>query len=137
MPNLFVGTEYLRNLYGDCIVDYLKTKDLERITFSNNDNLEIICIAPWQIEKLNVSIDYFHNAHSFVEMPKKVVKRYSSYVEKLLSQNGRIALVSYGNFDADTTFNPDNLATFFKRKFEGFVHDSLLNPSGQNFYYVT
>ena len=54
VPNLFVGTEYLRSLFGEAVQDYLSTRNKDKIRFSDNDDMEIICIAPWQIERLDV-----------------------------------------------------------------------------------
>ena len=114
VPNIYVGTEYLRYHFKDKVKDYLSVKDLKEIKFSNNNDLEIICIPPWLIEKLNVEIDHFHNAASFVEMPKKVVKNYIQYVFKFKTKE--ISLISYSNFNTETTFNPEELNNFFNNK---------------------
>jgi putative sugar O-methyltransferase len=135
-PNLVVGTEYLRNLYGNCVIDYLTTKNLKKIRFANNNFLEIYCIAPWQIEKLEVTIDYFHNAHSFVEMPIEVVRNYLYYVEKFLGEKGRIGLVSYDGFDVNTTFSPTQLSSFIKKNLNQYEHPSLINPDRINYYFI-
>ena len=114
VPNIYVGTEYLRYHFKDKVKDYLSVKDLKEIKFSNNNDLEIICIPPWLIEKLNVEIDHFHNAASFVEMPKKVVKNYIQYVFKFKTKE--ISLIFYSNFNTETTFNPEELNNFFNNK---------------------
>lgn len=137
VPNLFVGTEYLRNLYGKSVKDYIYLKDHPKINFSNNDDLEIMCIPPWLIESLSCQVDYFHDAHSFVEMPENVVKNYVNFVEKILSKDGYISLVSYDNFDEETTFNPDKLSNYFSKMLSRSQHRYLLNPN-RNFYcYIT
>ena len=97
VPNIFVGTEYLRYHFKDKVKDYSNTKSEKEIVFENNDDLEIICIPPWEIEKINVNIDHFHNAASFVEMPEKIVKNYIKYVNKFKTK--QISLISYDNFD--------------------------------------
>ena len=84
---------------------------MDKISFSNNDELEILCIPPWLIEKVDVEIDHFHNAASFVEMPKKVVENYSKFVKKFKSKE--VSLVSYDGFDLDTTPNPEELNEYF------------------------
>lgn len=136
VPNLLVGTEYLKSIYGNSVYDYLATRTFDKIQFSKDDALEIYCIAPWQIEKLDVVIDYFHNAHSFVEMPDKVVKNYASYIEKILGKKGNIALVSYDKFNEDTTFNPVKLTQFFKSHLEMHEHPSLINLDRKNSYFI-
>ena len=62
------------------IKDYLSTRKSKELSFENNEKLEIICIPPWEIEKIKVEIDHFHNTASFVEMPESVVKNYVKYL---------------------------------------------------------
>lgn len=136
-PNLYVGTQYLRSFYGDSIKSYLETKHLDRIRFDATDNLEILCIAPHQIERLDVSIDIFQNAHSFVEMPQPIVANYAKHVERLMNpKKSSIALVSYDGFDPATTPHPDNLQNNFKRNFNALQESTLWKPKKKNFYYI-
>ncbi len=125
VPNIFVGTEYLRNHFKDNVKDYLITKDKKQICFEDNNELEIICIPPWEIEKINVKIDHFHNAASFVEMPEKIVENYIKYVNKFNTE--QISLISYDNFDPSTTFNPNLLSNFFDKKLNIFEKNHLIN----------
>lgn len=69
VPNVWVVTNYLRSLYGDCVKDYLTTKEMKEIKFKDDTSLEIFVIPNWEIEKISSSIDCFWNANSFVEMP--------------------------------------------------------------------
>ena len=82
VPNIYVGTQYLRRFYKDNIKDYSDLKNLDTISFSKNNELEILCIPPWLIEKVDDNIDHFHNAASFVEMPKKIVENYVKFIRK-------------------------------------------------------
>lgn len=138
-PNLYVGTQYLKAFYGTAVFDYRDLKERGSIEFSGDDNLEIFCIAPWQIEKFRGAIDIFMNSHSFVEMPKTVVK---NYVDKFNgftgSKDAAIALTTYDGFDLNTTFHPSELPTFFKdRKFDYFEVDTLLDSSRKNLFFVS
>lgn len=138
-PNLYVGTQYLKAFYGDLVIDYSISKDLDEIKFSTDDNLEIFCIAPWQIEKFQDSVDVFMNSHSFVEMPKDIVK---NYIDKLndfpKSINTAISLTSYDYFDVDTTIDPNELPNYFQdREFNCFESEQLLDSSRKNIYYVS
>ena len=108
-PNIYLGTCYLKTIYGNSVKDYDQLKNRKSIQFENNKSLEILCIPPWLISNLNCKIDHFHNAHSFVEMPKEVVKNYAKTIEKLSSNESEISLFSYSNFDLQTTFNPNDL----------------------------
>ena len=114
VPNIYVGTEYLRHHYKEKVKDYLELKNFNKINFSKNNDLEIFCIPPWLIEKVETEIDHFHNAASFVEMPKKVISNYVKFIKKFKIKE--ISLLSYDKFDLKTTFNPEELNHFFNNK---------------------
>ena len=138
-PTLYVGTQYLKAFYGTAVFDYRALKHLDSIKFSADNNIEIYCIAPWQIEKLECAVDIFMNSHSFVEMPKNVVK---NYVDKFNgfpeSINAAIALTTYDGFDLNTTFHPSELPKFFQdRKFDYFEVDRLLTSSRKDLFFVS
>lgn len=138
-PNLYVGTQYLKAFYGKSVYDYSQTRGFENISFSGNDQLEILCIAPWQIERIETAVDIFCNARSFVEMPEDVVENYASRLMKLPnSKDMAIVLTSYAEFDPMTTFDPDRLPLFFTpRHFQKTLHPTLLNRSRKNIYLVS
>jgi len=138
-PNLYVGTQYLKSFFGESVVSYLQTKDKTSISFSNNNDLEILCIVPQQIEKLKLEVDIFHNAHSFVEMPKSVVQNYAKHIEKVLSDKAKVGLISYDCFDLGTTFHPDVLTSFFSRKFEKHAADCFIpsRRTKEQYFYVS
>jgi putative sugar O-methyltransferase len=116
-PNLYIGTQYLRAFYGAAVVDYRQTRERSVIGFSDNDALEILAIAPWQIERLRLSIDVLYNAHSFVEMPAHVIANYARQVAALPGfERTRVVMLSYDNFDPHTTLDPDRLPGFFPSK---------------------
>lgn len=112
-PNLYVGTSYLRTLYGDAVRDYLETRRADRIAFRDDDSLEIVAICPWQIEALDLEVDLFWNAHSFLEMPWDVV---TNYADKVMGLRGAaetsIVLAAYGG-GASNVIDPDRLPTAF------------------------
>jgi putative sugar O-methyltransferase len=106
-PVLYVGTQYLKAFYGNAVSDYRTLKHLNPITFSKDDNLEIFCIAPWQIERFESAVDIFMNAHSFVEMPHDVVDNYVDHISRFPEAvNAAIALTTYDGFDRKYTFHP-------------------------------
>ena len=133
-PNLYVATQYLKAFYGDCVKDYVSTKDLSSLKFSLNRELEIFCIAPWQIEQLDDSIDILMSQHCLLELPKKVVKNYVEVFENFPNKNDTaVALTSYGYIKLDRTFHPNEMPSFFgKRKFENFQKDPLLPHPSRN-----
>jgi putative sugar O-methyltransferase len=112
-PNLYVGSCYLRSFYGSAVRDYSETRSLDRIAFKDDDSLEILAICPWQIEALDLDIDVFWNAHSFVEMPWDVITNYARRV-LALGEGGdtSIVLATYGGGGSDTV-PPERLPTAF------------------------
>jgi len=114
VPNIYIGTEYLRYFYKKQVIDYSNLKDVDKIKFSDNNELEILCIPPWLIERLDVQIDHFHNASSFVEMPEEIISNYCTYIKKFNAKN--ISLISYDYFDPKTTINPEKLNSHFQNK---------------------
>ena len=116
-PNLYVGTQYLRAMYGASVRDYRQTRGLARIEFSKDDDLEILAIAPWQIERLHVSVDLLYNAHSFVEMPEQVIANYAQRAAALPGfDRTQVVMLTYNNFDTRTTLHPERLPGFFPAK---------------------
>jgi putative sugar O-methyltransferase len=107
-PNLYVGTQYLKSKYGASVIDFKITRDLETISFKDDESLEIYCILPSQIELVKTKFDLFHNAHSFVEMSQEAVVNYGTQVKRLLKDNGRVYFVTYDGFNEDT-IHPDEL----------------------------
>ena len=135
VPNIYVGTEYLRHHFKGKVKDYLELRNFEKISFSKNDELEILCIPPWLIEKVEVEIDHFHNAASFVEMPKLVIQNYIKYVKKFKVKD--ISLVSYERLNLKTTFDPEELNTFFDNKLNVYWENSLINEYKKKLIYLT
>jgi len=138
-PNLYVGTQYLKAFYGAAVFDYRNLRNRDVIRFSKNDNLEIFCITPWQIERFKSEIDIFLNSHSFVEMPKETAVNYVIHLQSLPNaKNMAIALVTYDGFDLKTTMHPNLLPSFFKdRKFNYFEGEGLLKSSKKNLYFLS
>ncbi len=134
VPNIYVGTEYLKHFYKSNVKDFLSTKKMDKIRFEDNNELEIICIPPWEIEKIDVSIDHFHNAASFVEMPKKVIENYCRFIKRLNTKE--ISLISYDKYDKNTTFKPEELNNFFGNKLNLTWHDWLIKEYGNKLIYL-
>ena len=135
VPNIYVGTEYLRHHYKENVKDYLELRNLNKISFSKNNELEIFCIPPWLIEKVETEIDHFHNSASFVEMPKKVISNYVKFIKNLRTRE--ISLISYSGFDLKTTFNPEELNSFFDDKLNVSWKNSLIEEYNKKEIYLT
>ena len=74
-PILYVASQFLKFIFGESVKDYQATKASSSLTFSNNDEREILCLCPWQIEQLQgLEIDIFWNSTSFQEMVPSAVQ---------------------------------------------------------------
>ena len=135
VPNIYVGTQYLKRFYKGYIKDYSDLKNLDTISFSKNNELEILCIPPWLIEKVEANIDHFHNAASFVEMPKKIIENYVKFIRKFKTKE--ISLISYDRFDLNTTFNPEELNIFFNNELEISWKNTLIEGYNRKLIYLT
>jgi putative sugar O-methyltransferase len=135
VPNIYVGTKYLEHHFGKKVKNYLDLKNLDKINFQNNDELEILCIPPWLIEKVDVEIDHFHNAASFVEMPKIVINNYVKFIKKFKTRE--ISLISYDGYDLKTTFNPEELNLFFENKLKISWKNNLIEEYNRKLIYLT
>jgi hypothetical protein len=135
VPNIYVGTKYLEHHFGKKVKNYLDLKNLDKINFQNNDELEILCIPPWLIEKVDVKIDHFHNAASFVEMPKIVIDNYVKFIKKFKTRE--ISLISYDGYDLKTTFNPEELNLFFENKLKISWKNNLIEEYNRKLIYLT
>ena len=135
VPNIFVGTSYLKHHFGEKVKDYIQLKDLNKISFSKNDELEILCIPPWLIEKVDIEVDHFHNAASFVEMPKMVIENYLKFVKKFKTKE--ISLISYDGFDLKTTFNPEDLNEMLDNKLKISWKNNLIEEHKTKLIYLT
>jgi putative sugar O-methyltransferase len=133
-PNLYVGTQFLKANFGKAVKNFSAFESQSAISFSDDTELEIICLLPNQIQYISSEIDIFHNANSFVEMPKEVVQNYALEVKKMMSENGVVLFSSYGNFDKSSTFDPDELCEFFDYRFEKYREKLILVSEEQRFY---
>ena len=135
VPNIYVGTKYLELHFGKKVKNYLDLKNLDKISFQDNDELEILCIPPWLIENVDVEIDHFHNAASFVEMPKIVINNYVKFIRKFKTKE--ISLISYDRYDPKTTFNPEQLNLFFDNKLKISWKNNLIEEYNRKLIYLT
>lgn len=135
-PNLYVGTQFLKANFGKSVKDFSNYASQSTISFIDDDDteLEIICLLPHQTQYIASEIDIFHNANSFVEMPKEVVRNYAFNVSKILSDKGVVLLSSYGNFNLSSTFDPDDLCNFFDFTFIKYRKKLILGSEEQRFY---
>lgn len=138
VPNVWVVSEYLRSLYGDCVKDYSITKEMKEIKFKKDSSLEIFVIPPWEIEKISSSIDCFWNSHSFVEMSTDIVGNYAEKIARISTNKSIYNFLSYSDkvFDPKTTFNPDLIPKLFPQmNFQMVKHPYLFDNNNEIYYY--
>lgn len=137
VPNLFVGTEYLKYFFGDAVKDYNFLRKKEKILFTDNEELEILCIPPWQIENLSITVDHFYNSASFQEMPVSVVKNYSKYIMQFLSKKKSISLITYGNWELNNTLDPTTINNLFNNCLSVNKFSTLVDKEKKLFYLLS
>ena len=81
----------------------------KKISFTDNDELEILAICPWQIENLDAPVDYFWNSSSFQEMPEPVVINYAKHISRNLSDDGKVCFFAYDGGNPRKTILPNRL----------------------------
>lgn len=138
-PNLYVGTQYLRSFYGSSVLDYRRLGLHSNFHFADTDDLEILCIAPWQMERVHTEIDIFQNDSSFVEMPGLVIEKYHQLLERwdMKSRSARI-LGSYLPNDPKTTMDPKSLTAFSPlRTFTQFTRPQLCHPQSEYLFQIS
>lgn len=137
-PTLYVGTQYLKAFYPSAVRDYRQLRGEESLAFGDHDDVEILCIAPWQIAKFADSVDIFMNSNSFVEMPARVVQNYADkFSEFPQAQNAAIALSTHDRVP-DLAIDRLELPKFFKeRKFEYFEAETLTDSSRKDLFFVS
>lgn len=112
-PNLYVGTQYLRQIFGESVVS-AEEIGANSFNFGKDDQLEVVCILPHQLQQFQGEVELLWNSHSFVEMPSRTVENYANLSKKILSAaNGSVALVSYEPTNALKTLNPQKLPQLF------------------------
>lgn len=135
VPNIWVVTNYLKNFYGDSVIDYLETREMDEIKFKDDKTLEIFVIPPWQIDKISSSIECFYNSNSFVEMTPEIITNYAKNLTRIRTSKTLYNFISYDKFDLKTTIHPDSILEFFNDvTFHQSRHPSL-DEDGHKYYF--
>ena len=130
-PTIFYGTEYLRNYFNNNVIDYSETIEMKEIKFSDDDKLQIFCIPSWEMKKLNVEIDHFHNAFSFVEMTENIVVNYLNYLKKFKTKSQSLIFYPHSNTSAVDPIKFEDIKKLYKSlnycNFKQYKLQKLLN----------
>jgi putative sugar O-methyltransferase len=87
-PALYIGTQYLRAIYGSNVLTYLDVEAEPQLLASPRSGAPqpaIYCITPWQFDQLSIAYDLAWNSCSFQEMDPRSL---GNYITKL-STSGR------------------------------------------------
>jgi len=114
---LYVSTEYLRQYYGDAVIDYSCTREQERIMMTDYDTREIFCLCPWQLERIDAQADLFWNCASFSEMTADIVDNYAVQIKRLLGPDSAIALILTGAAGREDKTGPERVIAAFGEEF--------------------
>ena len=136
VPNLFIGTEYLKKKYGSAVKDYTEIKKKDLISFENNNNLEIICIPPWKMENITSKVDTFHNSASFQEMTKDQVINYRRILKKILKKES-ISLIFYKGWEKNNTLSPSAVNEIFDNKLKFQEFNNLDQKNSELVYLIS
>lgn len=116
-PMLYVGTQYLRHFFGPAVIDYRRTRNMSKIAFAPNDEREVLCLCPWQIEALSIDADICWNSASFSEMTPEIVGNYAAHVSRNM-RDGQLCLMMNKTGADPRTMAPDHVASAFKDYFQ-------------------
>ena len=68
-------------------------------------------------------------------MPKRVIENYVKFIRKFKTKE--ISLISYEIFDLKTTFNPEELNTFFNNELNISWKKTLIKDYNKRLIYLT
>jgi putative sugar O-methyltransferase len=115
-PNLYIGTQYLKSIFGSAVSDYRLLKNEKEISFKKGkEELEILAIPPWLIDRVTANIDLFYNSESFQEMTPQIVNYYAAHINRLFGVNKkRICLWFYEHTDVTNTLPPNEVISILE-----------------------
>lgn len=140
-PMIYIATQYLRHFFPTAVRDYSQSANLGEISFSGNDDLEILCLCPWQVERLGMKdVDFLYNFASFSEMTPAIVRNYATHVEPALSAGARLVL-GLNKLEADRRDDvqvcvPDRVAEAFAPKFSFLAFDAKWDLPGDRLHWL-
>jgi len=80
-PQLYICEQYLKNVFGDCIIGYETSKRLNELPSKHEGKIFILPAFKFPMIE-NIEVDLFWNSSSFQEMHIDCVSNYLNYVNK-------------------------------------------------------
>ena len=96
-PVLYVSTQFLKSIGEVEVIDYRSTANLEKIVLEPGpDKPRIYQLAPWQVPKIDGTMDFLFNAFSFYEMEKSVCANYIAELKPRLNKGALLHSTTTG-----------------------------------------
>jgi len=125
-PTIYIATMYLRKFYKKSVISYDQIKNKKNIKFSNDKNLEIICIPPWKIDNVNITIDHFHNGDSFSHLEINKIKKYLSFLKKNQTKHFSVTDLDVSDKKYKVT-SPKKYIKLFNKKTKLFKNNFIID----------
>ena len=104
-PQLYISNQYLSSVFGDRVINYSDSKNINSDLFNDlqKDYIGKIIILPtWEMPHWsNTKIDIFWNSASFQEMEPDVVANYINHVRDMQPEYIYINAMPEGNYHGD------------------------------------
>ena len=126
-PPLYVTQQYLDSIFPGQVLKYSEAKKLDSIDGRVLDEHSIVCLAPWDIERLaNESCDLFCNIGSFQEMEPNIVLNYLTHVRRCTTTwsyinnalHGHVRAADSGAFGVLEQTNRDHYLQAFSEQWD-------------------
>ena len=132
-PMIYIATQYFKAFFGEAVTDYRQTRTMDRIRFADRPGREIICICPWQIEKLDLNIDMLWNFASFSEMTPDIVQNYANHTKRLSSPN-TVLCFNMNKLATDTTSSSQQIMDAFGDMFDFEPVEALVIDKTRHYF---
>lgn len=85
-PSLYVAQQYLDAIFPGRVFPYSKARQLKELTWDIFQDLNIICIGPWQIEKLRIPINLFWDSACLQVTEPEVMRNYINLLKNIITE---------------------------------------------------
>lgn len=137
-PAIYIATKYLEKFYGKSVITYNKIINMKNISFKNDNSLEIICIPTWEIDRVKIKIDHFHNADSFSHLGIEKIKKYAQF---LMNNSTKVFSITENDISKEKkykTTNPKKFIKLFNDKVKTLKNNFIIEGlrKNKNIFYI-
>lgn len=128
-PVLYLSTQFLKSIGEVAVVDTRVSQESAHIVLEPAaTGVRIYQLAPWQLPKLEGSLDFFFNAFSFQEMESEICRNYAAHVLRLVERGALLHSMTAGHRpEAGGQNAPVTLAFLESLFIQKFPHVSQLD----------